>query len=212
MATATLRGPQQKLWASLPPLTGSSLLDPWRIRLRLSLAGSLDPPPPRSPTRSEEVLWAALSELGVGWCREYATGPYRLDFYLPDARFAVEVDGASHWGRLRANKDALRDEWHRLQGVETFRISDAEVLEHLDWVLEEIGSRIETRPVERRSPLTLPPDAPLAPEEQPQTEELSDVIVAWEAEIEAFAGAACRTILPADPHSRRALLRRLLNR
>ncbi|MGB8651969.1 MAG: DUF559 domain-containing protein [Mycobacteriales bacterium] len=103
----------------LPPLTGSPLLDPWRIRLRLERRGELQAPPPRRPTASEVRLWEALDALEVGWCREYATGPYRLDFYLPSSALAVEVDGPSHWGRQAAERDQLRDQWHQLRGIRT---------------------------------------------------------------------------------------------
>lgn len=77
----------------LPPLTGHPDLDPWRIRHRLDLAGELRPPPQKGqqgPTLSERLLWAALEPEPEGWYREYVTGPYRVDFYCPLARLAVE--------------------------------------------------------------------------------------------------------------------------
>lgn len=98
-----------------PPLTGHPVLDAWQLRYRAQLAGELPPsvPEQRQPTRSESLLWQALRRERVGWEREYATGPYRLDFFCPTARLAVEVDGGSHAGRTAWSRDVERDAWHR---------------------------------------------------------------------------------------------------
>lgn len=131
----------------LPPLTGSALLDPWRIRRRLELAGELAPPPRRSgETASERVLWQLLVDEPPGWLREYATGPYRLDFFCPLARLAVEVDGGSHAGVAAGRRDALRDAWHAARGITTKRFSATEVEREPDWVLAELRALVGAAP------------------------------------------------------------------
>lgn len=130
----------------LPPLTGSALLDPWRIRHRLTLLGLVATEPRRSSvTPSEGLLWAALEPRAEGWQREYATGPYRLDFYCPEHLLAVEVDGGSHRGQQNAAKDALRDEWHARKGITTRRFSAAEVESDVQAVCREIDRWIAER-------------------------------------------------------------------
>lgn len=131
----------------LPPLTGSPELDPWRIRYRLELAGELRPSQGwhrEGPTPSELMLWAALQAEAPGWSREYTTGPYRLDFYCPVARLAVEVDGGSHFGRDAGQRDALRDEWHRAKGITTMRVSADHVERDVAGLLEEIRRRVRS--------------------------------------------------------------------
>ncbi|MCW2778030.1 MAG: hypothetical protein JWN17_1755 [Frankiales bacterium] len=125
----------------LPPLTGSQIVDPWRIRHRLELAGELAAPRvDRGPavTRSEKLLWELLEHALPGWEREYSTGLYRLDFYCPAARLAVEVDGGSHYGREAGARDALRDDWHRARGITTKRFSALEVERDAHWVVDQI--------------------------------------------------------------------------
>lgn len=90
------------------------------------------------------MLWEALDAHGQGWLREHVTGPYRLDFYLPSVRLAVEVDGASHQGRVRFEKDALRDAWHAGRGITTRRFSADEVERDLPWVLDEVRRQVTT--------------------------------------------------------------------
>lgn len=141
---------------ALPPLTGSALLDPWRIRHRLAMTGELAEPPRKRDQRttlSERMLWSVLEPEPDGWQREYATGPFRLDFYCPLGRLAVEVDGGSHFGRQANERDSLRDEWHRTRQITTMRVSADHVERDLPGVLEEIRQRL-------RLQLGLPEPAP----------------------------------------------------
>lgn len=177
----------------LPPLTRSVVLDPWRVRHRLDLLGQLEPEPPHGPTRSETMLWAALDAQGQGWLREHVTGHYRLDFYLPSARLAVEVDGASHRGRARFEKDALRDAWHEGRGITTRRFSADEVERDLPWVLDEVRQHV-TR---LTAPSAVAEDREVIPPAQ----------VTRSAPVQR--AAACTTVLP-DLASAVRRLRRLL--
>lgn len=132
----------------LPALTGSPELDPWRIRYRLLLAGELDEPKRERDQRitlSERMLWSVLEPEPHGWQREYVTGPFRLDFYCPLARLAVEVDGGSHAGHQARARDALRDEWHKARRITTMRVSADHVERDLPGVLEEIRRRLSVQ-------------------------------------------------------------------
>jgi very-short-patch-repair endonuclease len=133
--------------AALPPLTGSDVLDPWRVRYRNSLLGKLPelPRQHRGRTKSEAMLWEALDARNEGWREEYATGRYRLDFYLPAAQLAVEVDGGSHRGHLAREHDDERDLWHWGQGIETLRINARHVEIDLLGVLHCITERVLAR-------------------------------------------------------------------
>jgi very-short-patch-repair endonuclease len=186
--------------AALPPLTGSPVLDPWRIRYRLLLTGQHQPGPARQQTRSEAVLWEALVTADADWKREHWTGPYyRLDFFLPAVRLAVEVDGPSHWGRDGAQRDALRDAWHSARGIRTLRVSDREVLSDLPGVLVLIAQEVKARLLAEAAPIVAGPV--LADE----VVVLTKVATAVEAEVVRLA-RACETVLPA----RKDLLRRML--
>jgi very-short-patch-repair endonuclease len=64
------------------------------------------------PATGERVMWSLLRFQAPGWTREYSTGRYRLDFYCPEARLAVEVDGLTHHhGRQAKDRDRARDAW-----------------------------------------------------------------------------------------------------
>lgn len=207
--------------ADLPPLTGSLVLDPWRIRLRLELAGELELPEVRrqqQATRSELLLWALLEDEPPGWEREYSTGLYRLDFYCPSARLAVEVDGGSHYGREAAERDALRDDWHRARGITTKRYSASEVEREPAWVLREIHQLLGTAapvgeralgaddaPPQRSTALLGEVGATMAAQMREVVAALGQHDSVQEARIEEAFAEACRTVLP----KHQSLLRQL---
>ena len=134
--------------SELPPLTGSALFDPWRIRYREQLLTGSAPGAARRPTKSEVLLWEELRRSGRGWVAEFPTRyGYRLDFYCEDVRLAVEVDGPSHWGELKRERDAWRDTVHERMGIRTRRFSAAEVEADAGWVAAEIEAFAAQRAV-----------------------------------------------------------------
>jgi very-short-patch-repair endonuclease len=44
---------------------------------------------------AEVALCEALGQVGLEPVQQFAVGPYYVDFYFPDVRLAVEVDGAA---------------------------------------------------------------------------------------------------------------------
>ncbi len=71
-------------------------------------------------------LWMRLRKCQLGgfrFRRQHPIGPYILDFYCPQARLAVEIDGDSHGTGDREAHDARRDAWLLEQGIVTFRIA-----------------------------------------------------------------------------------------
>ena len=53
----------------------------------------------REPTRAEKALREILRDHrcgGLGFRRQSVIGPFRLDFYCPSKKLAIEVDGSIH--------------------------------------------------------------------------------------------------------------------
>jgi very-short-patch-repair endonuclease len=83
------------------------------------------------PSLPEAILWRALrgGQLnGLRFRRQHPIGPYILDFYCPQHRLAVEVDGASHSYAQQAYKDEIRDRWLADQGIRVLRIAAVDIL------------------------------------------------------------------------------------
>ena len=92
----------------------------------------------RHPTPSERILWEALRgrRLGVKFRRQAVLGNVIVDFYAPEVRLAVEVDGAAHRGREA--RDRGRDAHLAGYGVRTLRVKAWEVERGLHYVLGRI--------------------------------------------------------------------------
>lgn len=99
-------------------------------------------------TRSERILWEQLRGREPGWLAEVPTGQYRLDFFCPDLRLAVEVDGTSHRGERARKYDERRDHWHLQHGIRTVRVSAREVEQDLAFVLQHIDAAVGRRRLE----------------------------------------------------------------
>lgn len=97
------------------------------------------------PSISEQLIWRFLrkNQTGFRFRRQVPVGPYVLDFYCPEARLAVEVDGEQH----DATKDRQRDEWVAQQGILTLRYPTKDLFEahRLDAILREIVAHCELR-------------------------------------------------------------------
>ena len=102
-------------------------------------------------TPAEFKLWQVIRNRlldGLRFRRQVPLGPYIVDFFCPERRLVVEVDGGhhAHFHRLRA--DAEHDEWLRSQGHTVLRFTNAAVMKSLDSVCAAIVAASE-RPAGR---------------------------------------------------------------
>ncbi|MCK6502872.1 DUF559 domain-containing protein [Myxococcota bacterium] len=98
----------------------------------------------RGATEPEQWLWQLLRGGRLGghhFRRQHPLGPYVLDFYCPQARLAVELDGTGHLDR--AEQDAARTAWLASQGVTVLRFWNDEVSGRPEVVLQAILDAIE---------------------------------------------------------------------
>lgn len=98
-------------------------------------------------TPPETALWQALRRSGLRFRRQYAAGPYVLDFYCAPARLAVEVDGEIHGRGDRPARDAARDAWLKEQGVRVLRYGARDVLSNTQGVAQQVVTVAHRRKV-----------------------------------------------------------------
>jgi very-short-patch-repair endonuclease len=100
-------------------------------------------------TEAETFLWLKLRKRQVKNCRFYRQRiicNYIVDFYCPDAKLVIEIDGGQHYSEPGMAKDAERDCYLADLGLTVLRISAREVFENTEGVLESIYERLPNTP------------------------------------------------------------------
>ena len=96
-------------------------------------------------TPAESALWCALRGRGLDgmkFRRQQGIGPFVLDFYCPEHRLGIELDGSSH--DYKYDYDEQRTEYLRGQGIRLLRFQNEQVFTALPGVLDEIVSVART--------------------------------------------------------------------
>ena len=96
----------------------------------------------RNSTNAETILWAHLRAkrfVGFKFRRQHSCGPFILDFYCPQNRLAVELDGGQHFDAQAEAYDARRTAYVRRRGVTVLRFSNDLLFTELAAVLDAIA-------------------------------------------------------------------------
>lgn len=90
-------------------------------------------------TAEEKLLWAKLrgKQMGYKFFRQYSVGPYILDFYCPEKRIAIELDGSQHVNNKEY--DQQRDNHMSLNDIKVLRFWNREVNDNIDKVLQKVA-------------------------------------------------------------------------
>jgi len=98
----------------------------------------------KNQTDAEKVFWSHVRNRqfhGMKFLRQYSVGPYILDFYCPEIKTAIELDGGQHNESGEKAYDAVRSEYLQAQGIDVLRFWDHEVLLDMQGVLAKVEER-----------------------------------------------------------------------
>jgi len=90
----------------------------------------------KNSTDAERKLWQYLRRRQIGnfkFTRQYSVGSYILDFYCPETRLAIEIDGGQHFENK--DKDEIRTEFLVKQNIKVIRFWNNEIFNNIDGVL-----------------------------------------------------------------------------
>ena len=97
-------------------------------------------------TPPEAVLWSKLRRnqlAGHHFRRQAPVGRYVVDFLCKQAKLVIELDGESHVGTSAQSSDRQRDLDLAALGYRILRVSNRELQNNLDGVLQTILERVE---------------------------------------------------------------------
>lgn len=92
-------------------------------------------------TPSEKKLWKVLRNrkfLNLKFRRQHPISEYIVDFYCPEKKQIIELDGGIHNIPEEKENDEIRENELEKFGLKMVRFKNNEVLEHLDKVLTKL--------------------------------------------------------------------------
>lgn len=91
-------------------------------------------------TETEKILWTCLNKgkLGHKFIRQYSVEGYVIDFYCPETKIGVELDGNYHKNKSQLKYDGYRTKWLMAYGIKLIRFWNWEVKTQLTQVLKRI--------------------------------------------------------------------------
>ncbi len=75
---------------------------------------------------------------GVRFRRQHSVGNYILDFYCPERKIAIEIDGSQHFENKALKYDAKRTLYLESLGILVLRFTNADINTNIKGVLMKI--------------------------------------------------------------------------
>lgn len=97
-------------------------------------------------TPQEIILWSRLrrSQLGHKFRRQHSIGNYIVDFYCPEKKLIIEIDGGQHDEKNIRKYDENRTKYLESLGLKVLRFWDNEINNNVSGVISTIVSHLET--------------------------------------------------------------------
>lgn len=120
------------------------------------------------PTLAEKTLWEHIRKNKVGgykFRRQHPINRFIVDFYCPEARLAIELDGPIH--DQQQGYDQARQEHLERLGVRVLRFKNDDVLENVQGAVEVIYEALQQGNVPTPNPLSTPAENVPTPNPSP---------------------------------------------
>jgi very-short-patch-repair endonuclease len=96
-------------------------------------------------TYCEKIIWIHLrnKQLGYRFLRQYSVDQYIIDFYCPQLKLALEIDGDVHEESEHKGKDIIRQKYLEQFGIKFIRIKNDEFLGNPEKAFRRITDEIK---------------------------------------------------------------------
>ncbi len=98
------------------------------------------------PTAAEKILWKHLKnkQLGFWFKRQVSITAYVVDFYCPQKKLAIELDGSPHKTTSQQKYDKYRSDYLRSFNIKVIRFWNHKAISNPSKVVEEIRIHLNT--------------------------------------------------------------------
>jgi very-short-patch-repair endonuclease len=94
---------------------------------------------------AEKIVWSVLKGRQLEGCkfrRQYSIDVFVIDFYAPELKLAIEIDGDSHFQDGAQAYDAQREAFLKSKGTYFLRFTNQQVYNNLEDVTDAIAQTI----------------------------------------------------------------------
>ena len=98
----------------------------------------------KNMTPEEKHLWYDfLKRLPIKVHRQYNIGNYIVDFYIPQKHLVIEIDGIQHLTEEHEEKDQIRDDYLKGEGLRVLRFSNESIRKSFSDVCQIVLNHID---------------------------------------------------------------------
>jgi len=95
----------------------------------------------KKQTLEEAKIWEKLRNKRLHnfkFYRQYSIGYYIVDFYCPQIKLVIEIDGKFHDSEYNQDYDKIRSNYFESIGIKTIRFPNQKVLKDIDSVMKDV--------------------------------------------------------------------------
>lgn len=95
-------------------------------------------------TPEEILLWLQLknSKTSFKFRRQHSIGGYIVDFYCPEKRLIIEIDGPQHFKKENKEYDKVRSKYFEGLSIKVLRFTNLEVATETEKVVKKIKNHL----------------------------------------------------------------------
>jgi very-short-patch-repair endonuclease len=100
----------------------------------------------KNETPIEKLMWFELRnrKMGYKFYRQYSVVNYVIDFYCPEKKLAIELDGGQHGKADKKEYDCYRTVYLKSLGINVIRFWDSDVTKNKNKILEKLREVLNT--------------------------------------------------------------------
>lgn len=109
-----------------------------------------------NPTYLENIFWQHLrrKQLGVRILRQYSVDKFVIDFYSPEIKLAIELDGGIHTKLENREYDIKRQQYIEKFGITFCRITNEEYEANPEKALKRIEAAVKELSTSKNEPFS----------------------------------------------------------
>jgi very-short-patch-repair endonuclease len=103
----------------------------------------------------EKIVWHKLRNRGLNglkFKRQYSIGNYIIDFFCPELKIGIEIDGATHSTPAETEYDRQRQSHIEKFNIKIIRYTNADIKENLSEVMHDLYLKCRKREIKPTSP------------------------------------------------------------